>query len=136
MSGSPKTAPRPAPLLEIAIAPRRFGQAEVLAYAEATGDFNPIHVDPDFAAQSRFGGPIVHGTLVLAPVWEAMGAAFGMPALTDAQADLRFSAPVPVGATVTYHCTASDGPGLFDLRVTLVDGPDVIGGQIRVEGLT
>ena len=65
-----------------------------------------------------------------------MGAAFGMPALTDAQADLRFSAPVPVGATVTYHCTASDGPGLFDLRVTLVDGHDVIGGQIRVEGLT
>ncbi len=35
-------------------------QAQIGRYARASGDFNPIHVDHDFAAKSQFGGTIAH----------------------------------------------------------------------------
>lgn len=39
---------------------------KIVAYAEATGDFNPIHVDPEFAAKTPFKGTIAHGLLSVA----------------------------------------------------------------------
>jgi len=42
---------------------RDIDMAAILAYAEITGDFNPIHVDPAFAATTAMGGVIAHGTL-------------------------------------------------------------------------
>ena len=43
----------------------RADRQAILAYAELTGDFNPIHVDPEFAAKTPMGGVIAHGTLSL-----------------------------------------------------------------------
>lgn len=40
-------------------------RAEVLAFADLTGDHHPQHVDPDWAATSAFGEPIAHGMLVI-----------------------------------------------------------------------
>ena len=42
-----------------------------------SGDHNPLHTDPAFAATTQFGGTIAHGMLVLAYVSELMTAAFG-----------------------------------------------------------
>lgn len=39
----------------------RFTQANVDKFAEISGDNNPIHIDPEYAAGTRFGRPIVHG---------------------------------------------------------------------------
>ncbi len=41
----------------------RFSQDEVIAFAKLTGDANPIHLDPVFAAQTPFKKPIIHGML-------------------------------------------------------------------------
>lgn len=41
----------------------RFSQADVEAFAEVTGDNNPLHLDPDFAATTPFKRPIIHGML-------------------------------------------------------------------------
>lgn len=41
----------------------RFTQADVDAFARVTGDTNPLHLDPDFAAQTPFKRPIIHGML-------------------------------------------------------------------------
>lgn len=72
----------------------------VAAYAEVTQDFNPLHLDAEFAATTPFGGPIAHGTMNLALVWEAAAATFGARA-RPGRAEVRFSRPAPVGCTLT-----------------------------------
>jgi acyl dehydratase len=48
------------------ISPRRtVTEADVIAFATSTGDFNPLHVDYDFASQSHYRQPIAHGLLGL-----------------------------------------------------------------------
>ena len=78
-------------------------QERVNQFAEATGDFQWIHVDPERAkAQSPFGGPIAHGylTLSLGPmlgptVYEVSGVKMGVNYGAN---KVRFMSPVPVGA--------------------------------------
>ena len=77
-------------------------QQQVNLFAEATGDHQWIHVDPEKAAAGPFGGPIAHGflTLSLLPkffesslhiVGSRMGVNYGLN-------KVRFTAPVPVGS--------------------------------------
>lgn len=47
---------------------KHITQREINLYAEASGDFNPIHIDESFAAQTPLGGTIAHGMLILAYV--------------------------------------------------------------------
>ncbi|MCH8206784.1 MAG: MaoC family dehydratase [Chloroflexi bacterium] len=75
-------------------------QDRIDRYAEASGDFNPIHVDQDFAAGSHFGGTVAHGMMVAASISEMMTAAFGTDWLRSGRLKLRFRAPVLPGDTV------------------------------------
>ncbi|MDP6102673.1 MAG: MaoC/PaaZ C-terminal domain-containing protein, partial [Dehalococcoidia bacterium] len=52
-------------------------QEYINAYAEASGDHNPLHLDQKFAADTHFGQIVAHGMLVLAYVSEMMAQAFG-----------------------------------------------------------
>lgn len=45
---------------------KHITQKDINLYAEASGDFNPIHVNEAFAAQTPLGGTIAHGMLILA----------------------------------------------------------------------
>jgi acyl dehydratase len=100
-------------------------QAEVDAFADATGDHQWIHVDPERAAQSPLGGTIAHGlyTLSLAPAMTAAllsfeGFAF---ALNYGYNRVRFPAPLPVGARVRMRATLAaveDIPG--GAQITIV----------------
>jgi 3-hydroxybutyryl-CoA dehydratase len=72
----------------------------VTAYAELTADFNPIHLDPSFAATTPFGRPIVHGTWSLNALGLAMAATFPPEVAARADLDLQFVAPVFVGETI------------------------------------
>ena len=50
----------------------RVTQEQLARYAEASGDYNPLHLDPAFAAGTPYGRPIAHGMLVLAFVSELL----------------------------------------------------------------
>jgi acyl dehydratase len=43
---------------------RTFSADEVLKFAELSGDFNPVHLDQEYAKTTRFGRCIVHGVLL------------------------------------------------------------------------
>ncbi len=76
-------------------------QEDINRYAEASGDFNPIHIDPEFARKSPLGGTIAHGMLILAYVSRMMTASFGESWLSHGKLSIRFKTPARPGDTVT-----------------------------------
>jgi 3-hydroxybutyryl-CoA dehydratase len=80
---------------------RHLTQDQIARYAEASGDHNPLHIDPAFAATTQFGGTIAHGMLVLAFVSEMLTAAFGRAWLDSGRLKVRFRAPARPGDTLT-----------------------------------
>ena len=82
---------------------RSITQQAIQRYAEAAGDFNPIHVNEEFARRTPFGGTIAHGMLVLAYVSETMAAAFGHDWLAGGRLKVRFRAPARPGDTLTVR---------------------------------
>jgi acyl dehydratase len=100
-------------------------QEEIDAFADATGDHQWIHVDPDRAAQTPWGSTIAHGlyTLSLGPkftfaLFTIEGFAFG---LNYGYNKVRFPAPLPVGSRLRMRATLSsvdDVPGGVQLTIT------------------
>ncbi len=70
-------------------------------YAQASRDFNPIHLDEEFARGTPAGGIIAHGMLVLAYVSQMMTEAFGRSWLTGGKLNVRFRAPARPGDIIT-----------------------------------
>ena len=89
-------------------------QEKIDAFADATGDHQWIHVDPDRAAEGPFGSTIGHGylTLSLLPVmsYEVVPRQGGGMAVNYGLNKVRFPAPVPVGSRVrgTFHVDSID----------------------------
>ena len=82
---------------------RKMEQANIDAYAEASGDFNPIHIDEEFARSTRFGGTIAHGMMVAAMLSELMATEFAADWTNSGQIKIRFRSPVRPGDAVTAH---------------------------------
>ncbi len=76
-------------------------QLMINQYAEASGDFNPIHVDEQYARKSRFGSTIAHGMMIAASISELMTMTFKQDWLNRGRLKIRFRAPVFPGDTVT-----------------------------------
>ena len=79
---------------------RAFTQKDFDAFAKLSGDDNPIHVDPDFSARTRFGKTVAHGAMlcsVLRGLCEQLA-----PGWRQARQDVMFPAPTYVGETVSF----------------------------------
>lgn len=74
--------------------------ADVSCWADVADDHNPLHLDPGFAAGTRFGRPIVHGSLLFALVCDEVQADRGRAWEVGGGLAVRFRAPVPVGEQV------------------------------------
>ena len=73
---------------------------QIAAYADASGDYNPVHLDPEFASSTQFGGIVAHGMLTLAFVSEMLTLAFGRCWIETGRLKVRFKAPAFPGDTV------------------------------------
>ena len=72
---------------------RKVIQENINAYAEASRDFNPIHIDPAFAAGTAAGGTIAHGMLILAYCSQMMTENFGKYWVESGKFNIRFKMP-------------------------------------------
>ncbi len=80
---------------------RRYEQADVLAFAQLTGDDNPVHVDAEAAAKGRFGQRLVHGMLVASGIATLLGTRLPGVGSVYVSQSLRFVAPVFFGDEIT-----------------------------------
>ncbi|MBI2165914.1 MAG: acyl dehydratase [Chloroflexi bacterium] len=76
-------------------------QAQIERYARVSGDLNPIHLDPGYAATTPFGRTIAHGMLVVGFISELMTRRFGRSWLESGQLRVRFKGPAYPGDRLT-----------------------------------
>lgn len=114
-------------------------QDQIEKYARASGDFNPIHIDHEFAASTQFGGTIAHGMMVAATISEMMAAAFGRNWPESGSMKIRFRSPVKPGQRITTQGSvrrvdAAEGISRISCTVSVVkdDGETAIAGQAEV----
>ena len=107
------------------------------SYAAASGDHNPIHTDPAFAATTPFERPIAHGMLLLAYIMEMLTTTFGENWITAGSLKARFRKPAYVdGVVATWGAVkkADDETGRLQIAVGCRDehGEDLVTGNAEV----
>ncbi|WP_028116136.1 MaoC family dehydratase [Ferrimonas senticii] len=85
-----------------------FGRDEVSAFADLSEDRNPVHLDANFAAQTPFKQPIVHGMLLSSLLSALLGQHLPGEGTIYLGQTLKFVRPVYVGDAVTATVTVSD----------------------------
>ena len=105
----------------------------IRTYAELTNDFNPLHVDADFAAKTSMGRQIAHGTMSLCLLLKCFQRNLGDAALSTLDMDVRFVKPIFIGDEVHAGGEAVMGQaGTWNVWVRGADGVDRIVGTALV----
>ena len=109
---------------------KTISEKDVRAFAAISGDTNRLHLDEDFAEDTRFGEPIAHGALVSGLISAALAR---LPGLTIyLSQDLQFLGPVQIDDTVTARCEVVEilGGDRYRLRTCVYDEDS----EIIIEG--
>ena len=80
---------------------RTFALSDFEAFARLSGDDNPIHVDPEFAARTRFGRPVAHGMFLYGVICGLLHELF--PGGVQVEQQLIFPAPTFAGEEMEIH---------------------------------
>ena len=109
---------------------RRVDQEQIDAYADASGDHNPIHLDSGFAVSVGLPGTIAHGMLELGILAEAVSVWAGGSANLQSLS-CRFSKPLRAGDTITCTGTvvavdAAEGVATLDVGASSDRGDRVL----------
>ena len=105
-------------------------QTQINLFADATGDHQWIHIDPERACEGPFGGPIAHGLLTLSLLPQFFASAFTVSdiriGVNYGLNKVRFTSPVPVGSQLRAH--------LHLLKAETIDNNGVqLTWQVKVE---
>jgi 3-hydroxybutyryl-CoA dehydratase len=112
-------------------------EVDINMFVGVTGDTNPIHIDEEYAKQTRFGARIAHGLLTAGLISTVIGTKLPGPGAIYVSQTLRFLAPVAIGDTITATATLTH----YDRdrrRLTLEtvcanqDGMEVLDGEAEV----
>ncbi len=108
-----------------------LAQDEFNRFAKLSGDDNPIHVDPEFSARTRFGKTVAHGMFLYSLVCGALAKHF--PNASQVSQDLMFPAPSFVGEELAISLRVLE-TNAGTVRVeTIVTRPN---GEIGLQGET
>ena len=84
---------------------KTIADEDVRAFAELTGDRNPVHLDEEYAASTRFGRRIAHGMLGASLISAVLANELPGRGTVYLSQTLKFTAPVFLGDTVTARVT-------------------------------
>jgi 3-hydroxybutyryl-CoA dehydratase len=79
---------------------KTVNEADIVQFAEISGDDNPVHLDEDFAVKTIFKGRIAHGMLSAAFISTVLGTRLPGPGCIYLHQNLKFRAPVRIGDEV------------------------------------
>ena len=110
---------------------------DIELFAVVSGDHNPLHLDPEYAATTQFGECIGHGMLIGAFVSAVIGLEFPGPGTVYLGQNLEFRAPIFLGDTLTITLTVTDKHArkpwaTMALSVKNQDEKEVCRGESRV----
>ena len=116
---------------------RLITNQEVEAFAAISGDHNPLHLDPDYAATTSFGECIAHGMLTGALISAAIAMQLPGPGSVYLNQSLQFRAPVFLGDTLTVTLEVTEKHGkrpwvTLSCTVENQDGKAVAKGEAQV----
>jgi 3-hydroxybutyryl-CoA dehydratase len=119
---------------------RTFTDADIVRFAEVSGDRNPVHLDDAYAARSPFGRRVAHGFLTGSLISAVIGMDLPGPGSIYLGQTLKFLAPVYIGDTVTVSVEVigvREEKRLVTLRTdcTNQDGKLVLTGEATVKYL-
>jgi len=80
---------------------RTVTEADIVLFAGISGDFNPLHLNREFAEKTRFGSCIAHGMLTASLISTVVGTKLPGPGAIYMSQNIRFTAPVKAQDTVT-----------------------------------
>src|SRR5690554_3675406 len=101
----------------------------IRSYAELSEDYNPIHLDQEFAATTMMGGVIAHGTMSISLIWQSLFRTFGPSVFESLELDVRFLKPVRLGETlVAGGCISENDSECVEVWVRGSDGTDCVVG--------
>jgi 3-hydroxybutyryl-CoA dehydratase len=83
-------------------------EADIVNFAGVTGDFNPVHVDAEYASGSMFKERIAHGMLSAGYISAVLGMQLPGPNAIYLGQTLEFKHPVKIGDTVTATVTVAE----------------------------
>ena len=87
---------------------RKVNESDVIAFADITGDNNPIHLDEEEAKKTVFKSRVVHGMLTASFISAILGTKLPGPGTIYLEQNLKFKKPVYVNDTVYVQVTVSD----------------------------
>jgi len=105
----------------------------IRTFAEVSGDFNPIHLDEEFAKTTRFGRRIAHGMLSGAFISAVLGYEFEARKIVYLSQTMRFVAPVFIDDTIATTATVTnirEEKGIITLETVCTNQND----EITVKG--
>jgi len=110
-----------------------FTQEQVKAFADSTGDNNPIHLDEEYAAKSIFGRRIVHGMLSASVFSKIFGTVYPGEGTIYVKQSLTFMAPIYVDENYTARITLIE---FFDLKFKAIYKTEILDskGDVKLTG--
>jgi 3-hydroxybutyryl-CoA dehydratase len=107
-------------------------ESDIGAFAGVSGDFNPVHINEEFAKTTMFKGRIAHGMLSAGFISTVFGMKLPGPGCIYVAQSLKFKAPVRIGDTVTARCEVT---GLIpEKKFATFKTTCSVGGKIVVDG--
>lgn len=120
----------PSKLIEVS---RTSDYASMKRFAELSNDYNPIHIDREFAANTPMKGLIAHGPVATIMIWQSLQKTLGADMLERVSLDLRFLKPVRENDTATAGGETRQGEAdCFDVWVHNQHGDVIIQGTARL----